>query len=306
MFQRLRTQQVSHRAAIVCLLAVALGAIAFLAGTAKDEPVSTWLGILAMAAGLLVCAAILVAQWRQNAEGQSARRWLQFSLRTMFIVMTVSAVGSAYLGVHLRRGWAQQDALDALAALKERGAKIASCGASTPPWRTVVVDCQGTPTTDADLGLFKHLDGPTSVYLQDTEITDRGLEYLGDLPTLDTIRLSNTAITDEGVSHLQRLSNLKSLDLSRTRISDAGLEQLTSLTNLEELTIDETQVTDAGLRHLKAFPKLKSLWLDPQQATPRGLAHLKGLPNLHVGLCRRTGNTHSVSFLGRAEAEEKR
>jgi hypothetical protein len=192
------------------------------------------------------------------------RRWAQFSLATMFLVVSLLCVGLALVVGPAER---QRRAVAAIEALGGQ----------------VLYAPSHKGTSDAFLRRWlarDYFDEIREVSLGGTQVTDADLDDLQALKGLKWIWLVNTQITDAGLAHLHRLTALKSLDLNGTQVTDAGLAHLNGLMRLEALDLNGTQVTDAGLTHLQGLTGLKLLWLGSSRVTDAGLAHLHGLAEL--------------------------
>lgn len=191
------------------------------------------------------------------------RRWFQFSLRTLLIIVTILAVGPG--------GWLIYEQNQARRQ-KESAAQLRKVGAevyATPRWLWTLLepDSPGTVVgvglryrkfSDVDLIPLSSLAELIWLDLNDTPVGDNGLVHLAGLRRLKRLRLDETQVTDAGLCHLSGLKELEQLNLYKTQISDAGLANLAVLTNLEELNLQRTQVTDEGVANLqKALPKCR-------------------------------------------------
>jgi len=159
------------------------------------------------------------------------RRWLQFSLRTLMVLMLIVSVPLGWLAYKLRQGREHRAAVEAIQRLGGRiGSRPDRLG--RPPGEEVYpgrvwVCFSRTPVRDAELA---YLRGP------------RGLYQLNQ---------DATKVTDAGLVHLKRLTQLEELFLDSSRITDAGLEHLRGLTQLRTVDLRNTQVTDKGVSELK-------------------------------------------------------
>ena len=239
------------------------------------------------------------------------RRWLQFSLRTMMLVVTVFCI---WMGFYVKQVREQRIAIEAILELDgsisyydyEDG--YLTTRSYVPAWLrqffgedyfSSVVEVgltdlnvyhkvrAGLPVrsddiaiTDADLAHVKRLTKIRRLSLSYAQISDAGLAELRDLTTLRFLDLQSSRITDGGLVHLTHLTKLKFLGLGHTEVTDAGLEKLKGLTNLQTLLLSNTQVTDAGLANLEGLTNLQVLDLSSTQITDAGLVQLKGLTNL--------------------------
>ena len=173
-------------------------------------------------------------------------RWYQYSLRTLFIFVTlVCIVFGLYIGPKHRRH-------QAVVAIEEAGGDVQCVNAPDDEW------------------WFKRT-------LREFLPPD----WIDEVVRID---LSNRRNADEHVfAVLERFNELKVLRLSGTQITDAGLIHLTGLTGLEELDLRGTQISNAGLVHLKGLSGLYALNLRDTQTTGAGLADLKNaLPHCYV------------------------
>jgi hypothetical protein len=161
------------------------------------------------------------------------RRWLQFSLRTAFVGLTVFAV---WLGVIVNRAREQREAVKAIEALGG--------------WVTY----DSLQASDSLLRRWlpqDYIDGVEEVSLRSTRATDDVVAHLKALKELERLQLDSCYVTDAGLAHLQGLTNLRVLTLDYTRITDTGLVHLVRLTKLRWLFLQETGVTGEGIARLK-------------------------------------------------------
>lgn len=232
-------------------------------------------------------------------------RWLQCSLRTLLIVVTLLA---------LRTG---QGALAGERTTEEEIAEIQKLHGwivrdeQSPGGPVIQVEFSLGKLTDADL---KHLKGFTKLQrlsLNGTRVTDAGLEQLQGLIELQTLLLSGTKVkgpglehlkgltklqtlnlgfiaTDGGLEHVEGLTQLRRLDLTYSKITDEGLVHVQGLTKLQRLELASTKVTGPGLEHIKGLTELQRLELWDTQLKDAGLEHLKGLAKLQTLLLSKT------------------
>src|SRR5687768_13192465 len=117
-------------------------------------------------------------------------RRFQFRLATLFVVLTVAAVGAAAYGMYRRATLAEDEALKRIAAkggwvlVYAEGAYIQFYAA--PPAGPLTVDCgtglvrtyspagSGAMFVDGDLALFRHVRRPLSVDFRNTSVTPAG------------------------------------------------------------------------------------------------------------------------------------
>lgn len=241
------------------------------------------------------------------------RRWLQFSLSSIFLLVTVLGV---WLGFVVNQARKQREAVAAIEAAggavyydwQDRPHDPFGDEDQMPPgpsWlRRLVGDeyfqsISSVNLQDAKISddLLRHIAGQKSIrqlWLGNTEIGDRELAFVAELHHLQWIDFlpawdagmadpggeTSLRISAVGLQHLRRLPTLKTLRLPQSPVGDAGLAILGEITTLEELLFKDPQVTDAGLEHLKSLKNLKELSFTAPQATDEGIEQLKGLTNL--------------------------
>jgi uncharacterized protein YjbI with pentapeptide repeats len=218
-------------------------------------------------------------------------RWTQFSLRTVFLVVTASCAALSVWVVPAER---QRQAVVAIRALDGEVA-YASPGQTREPFPVralrrwlppdyfddvVEVKLAASKVTDEGLLQLAGLRRLHTLDLSSTGVTDAGLVHLQEINNLQKLNLYGTKITGAGLAHLRGRAGLRWLNLNRTRLTDEGLSHLEGLTGLEEIYLDGTQITDAGLAHLKGMAGLRSIWLNDTVVTDDGLARLRALADL--------------------------
>jgi hypothetical protein len=205
------------------------------------------------------------------------RRWMQFSLASMFVVVTVLCV---WLAAVVNRAHRQRDAVAAIHALggavmydydfDAAGNQIHNAEPPGPAWlrRLLGVDFRSNATW---------------VYLAGAPTTDADLVHLRNLPELNWLHIGNKPITDAGLVHLALCTKLESLDLGGTEITDLGLDRLTNLHRLKMLDVGGTEITDAGATKLERFEHLAELFVSRSRFTVDGIERIqRALPNLKV------------------------
>ncbi len=177
------------------------------------------------------------------------RRWAQFSLGTMFLVVTLFCV---WLAVVVDRANKQRDAVAAIKAV--RGAQV-----------FYDVDAPKYVNTFPKRFLRRwlpqdYLDEVVAIHLDGSDVSDADLAHLNELPALQELSINDTQVTDAGLGHLKSLTGLKGLllEYNHPQLTDAGLKHLEGLTGLQSLLLSGTQVTDAGVSEFqKALPNCK-------------------------------------------------
>lgn len=246
---------------------------------------------------------------------KTRRRWLQFRLRTLFILVAIVAVPC---GLFKWKWDRKQVERRAVAEIKKMGGYVGydwqvieGSGASAETLRrlkqgqrpeppgpaflrkllgddilahVVQVQFPYVEIDDSDLVWLESLPDVESLDLRNKKgVTDDGLEHLSGLSRLLTLVLNQTKVTGAGLRHLKMAKRMKLLSLQGLPITDADLVRLAAFPELEELNLTFTQITDADIVQLAAFPDLEKLNLAFTETTDEGVARLrKALPNCEI------------------------
>jgi hypothetical protein len=194
------------------------------------------------------------------------RRWFQFRLRTLLLLVTVFAVWFGWLAHQAR----QQK--ETVAWVREMEGTV---------YYDYEVDEDGQPIDDAkppgpkwlrDIVGIDFMADVVEVNLTFTQVSD--VTPLAGLTSLQELTLINTPVSD--LTPLAGLTNLQKLDLWGAPVSD--LTPLAGLTNLQELDLAITPVSD--VTPLAGLTNLQELRLSSTQVSD--LTPLAGLTNLQV------------------------
>ena len=251
------------------------------------------------------------------------RRWLQVSLRTLLILVTLLGI---WLGWVVNRGERQRRAVAAIREIGgivyyehdvvvDRGAVFVQLAKPISTTRSKSIpttrsgwrgwfpwDCfenvhsvqfPGDKVADADLAHLQALKGLHELHIMKAPVTDAGLKHLRGLTTLKSLDLVGTQASDAGLENLAGLTSLTHLNLHTSGVTDAGLVHLKKLTQLTELCLSHTRVTGDGLKHLRGTASLREVLLDSSPVTDAGLPHLESLTNLQYLSLRFTQVTDS-------------
>jgi hypothetical protein len=196
------------------------------------------------------------------------RRWYRFSLRSLFVLAFLVAVGTGWFAAKWREATRR---VQAVAALLNAGATVESKD-----------DVDSSEWLRQILGesFFKRVYRVT--FFHQNDVTDDDLRYVADLPELEELTIINGRISDDGLTNLSELANLRWLRLEGVFITDAGVEHLLPLANIESLDLSGAKVTDASLPRLRAFPKLRILELENTPVSDNGMAALSTLDSVEV------------------------
>jgi Leucine Rich repeat len=239
------------------------------------------------------------------------RRWLRFSLRTIFVLVTLYCGWLAFLTVRAREQHRAVDRIEQLHGAVAYGFEIDDEGnwkrnaqPLVPAWvrgrmgedyfrRVAIVNFhENADPTDDDLQVLERLSEVQQLSFSNCRrITDDGLPHLSNLANLKILVLDGTRIAGPGLRNLLPLGHLEGLTFSSTPLSDDGLENLAALPNLKWLHLNDTNITDDGLQRLSTSRSLQSLQLVNTRVTNVGLKHLESLHGLKSVLLRGTKTT---------------
>ena len=223
------------------------------------------------------------------------RHFFRYSLRTLFIVVTVFCV---VLGTVVKQARDQRSAIE---VIQEVGGNVTyehqrtNSAPPGPEWLRKLmgdeyfftvdgVEFGNSKVDDTSLSAIKQFTNLTRLTLADTEITDAGLEHIKDLTDLEVLKFYPARrVTDAGMAHLKGLKNLRTLILLGTKMTDAGLAHIEGLTTLGHLNVNSGQITDRGLVRVESLTNLKVLVLNNTEVSGEGIKRLqKALPSCAI------------------------
>jgi len=184
------------------------------------------------------------------------RRWFQFSLRFLFVAVTVVCV---LIGMEARKYQRQKSALDELLArgatvrydyeIDDRGYLRRAPDAnrpSAPRWmqrafgehyfyQVIGVGLFGKHWNDADTQLLIDLPWLRGLSFHDTTVTDKGFQNVSRCACLEQVTLvgRHPLVTDASILQMRQLRKLKFVDLSGSRATERGLRELHRKCNCE-------------------------------------------------------------------------
>jgi hypothetical protein len=211
---------------------------------------------------------------------RAPRRWSQFGLVFLFLVVTLACVAAGVVGWLNQRLESQRRAVESIVGL----------GGSA------YFDCQRTETGEWQDGLRPAAPAWARGWLADdlfgrivfvdltlSAVKDDDLILLRGCPDVETLDLDHTSLGDGGVSRLKSLARLQSLSLNATAVTDAGVKELAGLQSLQQLDLEDTRVGDDGLAHLHGLKGLKLVLVRRTKATDAGIVALrKALPGCKI------------------------
>jgi hypothetical protein len=139
------------------------------------------------------------------------RRWLQFSLRTMLVLLLVLGAGLGWLDHKVQQARTQRETAKAIAEAQRVTKKFRELGGS------VTIDDK-SPSRPV-----------ISVSFTSTSVTDAVLEHVTGLTQLQTLEVINYQVTDAGLVHLTGLTRLQTVRLLLVKVTDAGLVHVKGL-----------------------------------------------------------------------------
>jgi Leucine rich repeat len=189
-------------------------------------------------------------------------RWRRFSLRTLFILISICCVLLGLWSVYVNpfRRQAQSRA----AAVRLQG-DVVVLPAPGPPWfrwivaamlgpdefvQVVKLDLSHRPVDDTALHSLSGLVYLQRLDLDHTQITDAGIPALVSMQDLMSLSLRYDKLSDRSAASLSQLTNLQTLYLTGTQLSDPSIADLGKLTALNELYIRWTQISSPGADRL--------------------------------------------------------
>jgi len=227
------------------------------------------------------------------------RRWCQYSLATMFFVVTLFCV---WLGWVVDRATRQRTAVRALRAREavvtyDSNSSLDAHPRSDEPrlrrrLREILGDdyfCRATHVAflanesdldDDAIAALKRLPALSNLYIMRKPITANNLRAFGQLKKLKSLSLQLCVLNAEAVAEFRSLKNLEAFSVSGNKVAHGAADQLAKLTNLRELFLDDVQLTDADCSHLDLLTELEKLSLDGTGISDVGLARLATLGKL--------------------------
>jgi Leucine-rich repeat (LRR) protein len=225
------------------------------------------------------------------------RPWLQFSLRTLLIVLTLFGI---WLGVRINLARKQRETVQTILAtkgdVKYRDLEYPSIQSREPrklSWLETQlgldffydideVGLRGDSATDKTLEQVGKFPRVRQVWISHAQITDDGLTHMRTLRQLEGLGLLGSPVSGHGLTHVSSLPRLKTLDLGGSPITNESLAHIGMIHSLESLHLSGGQITDAGMEHLASLPNLRELQLHETRVTDVGIGKLVNLPNLEV------------------------
>ena len=221
------------------------------------------------------------------------RRWSQFSIRTLLVVMLLTGLLLGYIGYERREAARFQALYAELAANKD--AQLVVPESPRPQWlryilgdnspeylRSAWIDSRTFNDDDLTrLARFRFLE---QIVLINTRVHGSGLAAFAGHSRLRGLRCVSCPLDDSAAPHIAKIRGLRELDLSMTKITGESLVHVAELVQLRQLGLAATKIEGPQLRHLTTLTNLRHLELSGTQVDDAGLAHLADLPLDQLGL----------------------
>ncbi|MCI0332503.1 MAG: hypothetical protein L0228_04695 [Planctomycetes bacterium] len=175
--------------------------------------------------------------------------WKRFSLRTLFVLMTLCCMLFGTWAAYVNPYRLQQRSLAVVNNLQGNTGKAPAEGAGWQRWLV---------TTLLGDDAFQQV---TEVDLNGKKIDDETLRSLAGLIYLRKLSLDYTAVTDDSIATLRSMPKLQSISLRYTNVSDRGAEQLATLPELRSAYLTGTKITDAAVPNLAKLGSLEELYI---------------------------------------------
>jgi hypothetical protein len=234
------------------------------------------------------------------------RRWSQFSLLTLFLVVTVLCVGLRLIVVPA------ENQRRAVAAIRAAGGTVLYEFEDSRPWRSAsrqqpkpskiqqwlgrdyfdrVVEVRypkinrnGVGAYDLDEKARRPVGDTLSDWLpglpdlqrleiHDDSLTDKGLRKLSSLTALEELKLTGAQITDNGLVHISSLRRLKLLSLQGVSATRDAIRR-SKFVEWNRDDLNASQLGDEGIQHLTVLKGLEKLTLTGRGITDAGLVHI--------------------------------
>lgn len=247
------------------------------------------------------------------------RRWFRFSLRTLFVAITVLSIAFGFYVNRVQNEWWAAKAIQAANGEIVYDCRIQRCtvppaGPPVPPGPTWLRKWLGPAWLDrivcvrldarfskSDKNKFSkvgpHLQRLTALRmltLSGEELDADDYHLLGKCTQLESLTLRQKAeLRPQDAAALAGAVGLRELYLDEAKISPEALRELSKLPNLEKLDIDcnsydpqtgnvllEFQLEDDAARTIATFPKLRFLYLFATKITDKGMSELGRLSTL--------------------------
>ncbi len=225
---------------------------------------------------------------RQSSSTRGLFMRLRFRLRTLFIVVTLLAGGSAIVAPWVKQ-WIAADEPKAEEIVESGNEFLAEADKISQ-----IRISHMTSGSQADLeAVFRELETAATrcewlfwmiERKRREQIALAALAHFGsEFKYEDDPHDSSPRRYDENLLGESFFHEVSWLSLRNTKIDDDGLQCIAGVANLEALELDGSRVTDGSVGALKRLPRLKELDLRFTRISDAGVAEIqKALPNCKI------------------------
>jgi len=228
------------------------------------------------------------------------RRRFRFSLKTLFLLLTIFSVVLGLVGVRLMRSLYQETAVQRIqasggAVLYESLFRSQASEPNGPRWlRRLAGSCflddvaevqllnanVRRPLTDVDFYLVARLPKLRKLVLENCDLSQVSPEAFAAVArstSLTALYAGYTNMTDAQLAALADNAKLQELDLERSKITDQSIARLRSMKSLKWLDLASASITDASIEDLKRLSELEEVWLAGTQMTDGAIRSLQAV-----------------------------
>lgn len=209
------------------------------------------------------------------------RRWYQFNLRTLFLLVFLSAVSLAFVANPLIRIRKQ----NSLVAEIRRSQSIHSITFADDPEENHDTPLPGHWLARRILGdnAFRDI---IRIHLGDNNLGESTYRRMGELQALQSLRITDGTLSVEEAQYLARIPKLKHLGLE-CHVSRGALAELAESKSLRDLSITDRSFDDEALKGIGDLTSIEHIVIYGTAVTGKGVAeigNIEGLCHLDLGL----------------------
>jgi hypothetical protein len=189
--------------------------------------------------------------------------WKQFSLRGLFVLMTLACMLLGAWTVYVdpfRRQYRS------LTAVQRYPTELTIEPIDGPVWQSWLV--KAMVGEDAYVSV-------SAIEMRGARIDDKAMQHVAGLNRLQSMTMEQTQVTDAGLAALRAMPELRTLSLTYSPITDRGIAHLPTLPALRELKLTGTQITDSAVPEFKKFAALESLFIRWTRITNSGAEQMQ-------------------------------
>jgi hypothetical protein len=149
-----------------------------------------------------------------------SRRWFQFSLRSLLLLITAFAI---WLGWEVETVRREKEALKAIEVM---GGEVMALDPAKGIPRYALFNQQAVRLEDGSVIWPPGYEGGLLGYGPQLTLTDDGMKHIGRLTDIEFLSLNGVPITDAGLRRIHQLKHLQKIHIVGTAITDAGIAEL--------------------------------------------------------------------------------